>query len=611
MLADDNDGVVRAARSLTIGDNGRELHITVSRQNRQTLIMTVTLAVLPVFPPIPFAIYAADGYQGPIGDFQTPEGATVSYEGGLEGTPFTAISPPPDSTGRVALSLTAPVYGPAVLTATAALFVKKSGLFPSMVRATLFLNVLGPQSAASVTISPYSSHAGVSLPTLFAAMTFALIGESGDLTVDEFGVLKAARDLEFPLSYGATVEAVSPEEFLGNMLFTVSVLADCLSATGFQNNDPLGSNLYDYINSRSGANNHSNICGAIRQGANVNWTSSDFSRTPLHAAAEDGLLQIAGMLIRAGANLQVQTDPHLATPLYRAVGGQRSAMVSLLLDAGADPNLPNSRGRTPLDSAIIQAENNSGRGGDIIETVREAGGVCLTRQDADECGGFYFYPLQRMVTVRTGHVSVAYEATLNVPDGAAMSYHVVSGGEGFTLSAPAGGGVGFGLSTDQRQTIAGAQRVVSVRIVSTKTGDGGWTLTLTTAVSVSVSDSALLCAPNTMPGDGRTPIKLARTIMEATDNGEPDSVCELIRRGAHFKTRHTPSEWWSPLHATTERRVTHPRSAEKLEIAEMLLYNGADPNATRLRDYITPRRQASYFGDTEMMNLIASYGGNL
>ena len=610
VLADDNNGVVRAARSLTDEDNGRELRITVSRQNRQTLIMTVTLAVLRVPHSIPSTIYAADGYQGPVGDFQTLEGATVSYEGGLEGTPFVAISPPPDSISRVALSLTDPVYGPAILTATAALLVKKSGFFPSTVRATVFLNVLGPQPSAAVTISPYSSHAGESLPMLFAEMNFTLIGESGDLAADASGVLKAARDLEFPLSYGATVKATAPG-FLGEMLLTVSALADCLSATGSQNDDSFGQMLYDSISKHAS----SYPCLLIRGGANVNYRKiSESSRTPLHQAVKYGNAIVAGMLIRAGANVQAQTDPHLTTPLYRAVKAQKSAMVSLLLDAGADPNLSNSGGLTPLDVAVTQADDNSsGVLQDIIKLIRDADGVCMARQAPYECGGFGFYPPPpSMVVVRMGHIGVAVESAVNIPDDLMISHQiaVVSSEGGFTLSAPAEGVDGFGLSTDQRQTVAGAVHVVSVRIVSTKTGEGGGVLTLTTAISISVSDSAFLCAPNSLLNNGQTPAMLAASIISAADNGEPDRVCELIRRGAHFKTTHE-SQVLPPLHVVAVNRLGQPRAEETLEIAEMLLYNGAEPSPIIWvgSNPRTPVGQAKVWNDIALEELIRGYGG--
>ena len=458
--------------------------------------------------------------------------------------------------------------------------------------------------------------------------------------------------------------------------------------------------------------------------ANPNLPESVLGLTPLHQAAVWGSDSVS-LLLAAEAEIDAQTHAGI-TPLYQAINDQRYETVQQLLDAGANPNLPEPAvGLTPLDKAIMRAENSDGRS--IIKAVRDAGGLCLTRNDADECGGLYFNPPQKMVTVwtghtgaayqatlnvpngvnmnydvvssdgvftlfapaegvvgfglatdqrqtiagaqhivdvrivstktgdggwtltltaavsiavvreplllcapeneqcdglnfyppkiiavRKGHIGVAYEATLNAPDGVSVSYQVVSSEGGFTLSAPAGGGVGFGLSTDQRQNVVGARHTVSVRIVSAKTGNGGWTLTLTTAIFMSVAESSLLCEPDIMSNGGQTATELAEAIMNAARNGELDNVCELIRRGAHFKTRHA-SQSQSPLFAIADERVFSSLRAEKFEIARMLLYNGADPNDVAINiahpAYNTPTKRARVHGDADLYFLLAGYGG--
>lgn len=71
--------------------------------------------------------------------------------------------------------------------------------------------------------------------------------------------------------------------------------------------------------------------------------------TPLHWAAENGLLGIATRLIENGALVDAP-DQFGRTPLHYAV--RSSAMVELLLTAGADVNVTDMFARTPLHEAL-------------------------------------------------------------------------------------------------------------------------------------------------------------------------------------------------------------------------------------------------------------------
>ena len=71
--------------------------------------------------------------------------------------------------------------------------------------------------------------------------------------------------------------------------------------------------------------------------------------TPLHWAAENGLLGIATRLIGNGALVDAP-DQFGRTPLHYAV--RSSAMVDLLLTAGADVNAADIFARTPLHEAL-------------------------------------------------------------------------------------------------------------------------------------------------------------------------------------------------------------------------------------------------------------------
>lgn len=76
--------------------------------------------------------------------------------------------------------------------------------------------------------------------------------------------------------------------------------------------------------------------------------------TPLHWAAENGLLRIAESLIANGA-LVSAPDQFGRTPLHRAV--RYPGMVALLLRSGAAVNAADVFGRTPLHEALPYPES--------------------------------------------------------------------------------------------------------------------------------------------------------------------------------------------------------------------------------------------------------------
>jgi ankyrin repeat protein len=88
----------------------------------------------------------------------------------------------------------------------------------------------------------------------------------------------------------------------------------------------------------------------IAHGANVNRI--DREKTPLNSAITDDRYDVIRVLLESGA------DPNLPsnekdTPLCLALQWKRTEMVRLLLDKGADPNRRNNRGDTPLHKAVL------------------------------------------------------------------------------------------------------------------------------------------------------------------------------------------------------------------------------------------------------------------
>lgn len=106
----------------------------------------------------------------------------------------------------------------------------------------------------------------------------------------------------------------------------------------------------------------------LASGADPNARANHRSSSPLHYASDgyvvapcwDGRKQVATIrcLVDAGANINLQ-DKNGATPLHRAVRTRCAAAVRFLLRAGSDPLLKNKGGSTPFHLAV----QNTGRGG--------------------------------------------------------------------------------------------------------------------------------------------------------------------------------------------------------------------------------------------------------
>lgn len=107
--------------------------------------------------------------------------------------------------------------------------------------------------------------------------------------------------------------------------------------------------------------------------------------TPLHWAAQNGLLGIAARLIENGA-LVDEPDQFGRTPLHHAV--RSVAMLELLIAAGAAVNTQDVFGRTPLHEALPYP--------DSVRILLESG-ADINAEDA-----FGHTPLERTMRYGTG-----------------------------------------------------------------------------------------------------------------------------------------------------------------------------------------------------------------
>jgi len=96
-------------------------------------------------------------------------------------------------------------------------------------------------------------------------------------------------------------------------------------------------------------------------------------RTPLHYAAGDGRLDDVKALIAAGAEIDARKDLYKSTPLMAAAQRDDNIdVITALVEAGADVNLTNSKGDTPLFIATM-SYGTSGIGAGILRYLLDHG----------------------------------------------------------------------------------------------------------------------------------------------------------------------------------------------------------------------------------------------
>lgn len=121
-------------------------------------------------------------------------------------------------------------------------------------------------------------------------------------------------------------------------------------------------------------------------GKNPAWRDPSTGDTLLTVAAAVNTTMAAEALSviphSAFTGLVDQPDAKGNRPLHRAVGAMNSEVVAYLLEAGANPNLPNAKGKLPLEAAKstgMKAQRKLG----VIARQLEAAGGALTGETTD------------------------------------------------------------------------------------------------------------------------------------------------------------------------------------------------------------------------------------
>ncbi|MDE0448345.1 MAG: ankyrin repeat domain-containing protein [Spirochaetaceae bacterium] len=95
--------------------------------------------------------------------------------------------------------------------------------------------------------------------------------------------------------------------------------------------------------------------------------------TPLHEAAGEPFIHpaIIPNLLHGGAEPDVRGCSRYSTPLHAAIFGANISTIAALLDDGADPNLHDNDGNTPIRNAILSI-NDPGSAADVVSLLLAA-----------------------------------------------------------------------------------------------------------------------------------------------------------------------------------------------------------------------------------------------
>ena len=431
---------------------------------------------------------------------------------------------------------------------------------------------------------------GTSVASCTAA-GFVLAGEvcASECPADEFNVggecltptaaaCSGAGYLLVPLEEVCVMECPAGYEDDGEGACVAAVTAGTVCASGTLSSDGMSRwRLAKELRKAVKANDLNLACTMLRRGANVN-DGNEQSNTPLHFAADRGYLEMAAFLLANGADAD-DRGKWSQTPLHFAAKRHYLTLVTLLIGRGADVNAlkdkPQGADKTPLDlvqrldpEVVSDAEA-------VASALREAGGVCFARTGS-LCGTATAGRCAAAGAVLAGSVcaSGCSDSEMNV-DGECVVPSVASCSAGELLLSPLEDACVSACPAGYESDSEGA--------------------------CVLAAMAATICEAGDLPANGMTQAELDAGMLAEVRDNDVEGVCEYLRRGANVDARNgSPTQGQTALMAAAEEGL--------LELAELLLVNGADVNAKRRGVDGTPLHLAAYQGHLAVAELLLDHG---
>ncbi|MES2603630.1 MAG: ankyrin repeat domain-containing protein, partial [Pseudomonadota bacterium] len=345
--------------------------------------------------------------------------------------------------------------------------------------------------------------------------------------------------------------------------------------------------------------------------AATTWVPPAVYAGTIAAAARANDLAESRELIRAGADINLP-EPDGTTPLLWAVYNSSPELVQLLLDAGADPNAANSLGITPL----LQASRYGNAV--VVSALLASGARVADAQPGTEP------PL--MAAARAGNVDAVdvllaagadVNATEPLDQQSGLMWAVAEGHQDIVrklLNAGANPNLQARVSelTERKNADFPSGGFAALHWAARNGDDAMISLLLDHGANINVRN-----------GDDSTPMMLAIV------NDRFDLAARLLEHGAdandgslYFITemRDATTDWRAK--DGTVFRADHPNNLNALDLTRMLLEAGADPdkpfvgqmhNTSMCCDskaYTTPFFRASVAADVEGMKLMLAHGAD-
>ncbi len=333
----------------------------------------------------------------------------------------------------------------------------------------------------------------------------------------------------------------------------------------------------------------------LDNGADLNAEDSE-GRTPLHRVAEDTSIEEAGALISlflergADPNRQLGEDNESINLIHLAAAEGTKEAVQALLDGGADPEVRDEYGRTPLHKAAEAEANEQDLTGAKVKLLLSEGLDPNARQteSQDEFGGGKGdTPLHKANGGFGGLVREVAEPLLEhganpdirKEDGETLLH---SASERQTAEILLEHGANPNVRNEDGETpLYSASRNGYVEVVSALM-EGG-------------ADPSLGCSGSGLATEGNTPLHAA------AERGNVEVVRALLEAGADPDLKNADGE--TPLHSVPER-----------EVFELLLGHGADPNARNEKGetllHLASEETSFDDADAEMVNALLEKGAD-